>query len=136
MARILAIDYGAKRCGLAVTDYLKISINPLKVLEPEKLVEFLQDYVKKENVDTLIIGWPTHADGKETYLVKEIKKFLSTFAQLFPNIKIEKVDESFSSSEAKQLIWDSGVRKKKRMEKSLVDQVSAILLIKRYLDSL
>mgnify|MGYP003869214341 CR=1 FL=1 len=136
MGRILGVDYGAKRCGIAVTDTLKISINPLTVKKPEELLEFLQGYIDTSEVEELVIGWPTHADGRETYLSSEIQKFLSNFTRLYPAITIVKVDEAFSSSDARQLIWDSGAKKKKRRSKSLVDQMSAIVLIKRYLDSL
>ena len=136
MGRILGIDYGAKRCGIAVTDPLQISINPLKVVEPENMLTFLETYLKSEVVETLAIGWPTHSDGKETYLTKQITTFLSNFAKLFPNIRIVKVDESFTSSEAKTLIFNSGAKKKKRKEKSLVDQISAVLIIKRYLEDI
>ncbi len=119
-----------------MTDILRISINPLKVLPPENLLDFLKNYIESEPVEQVVIGWPTHKDGVETYLVKEIKKFLSSFAEIFPEIEIVKVDESFSSREARQLIWESGAGKKKRREKSLVDQMSAVLLIKRHLDSI
>lgn len=136
MARILGLDYGAKRCGIAVTDILQISINPLAVTPPDELLEFLKNYLESEDVSILVVGWPTHKDGQESYLVKEIKKFLSKFAKLFPEIEIVKIDESYSSFDARALIWNSGVKKKKRREKSLVDQVSAIVLIKRYLDSI
>ncbi len=136
MGRILGIDYGAKRCGIAVTDPLQISINPLKVIEPAELLTFLGEYIKTEGVDVLAIGWPTHTDGTETYLTKEIIIFLGKFAKLFPSVGIVKVDESFTSSEAKTLIFQSGAKKKKRREKSLVDQISAVLIIKRYLEDI
>lgn len=134
MGRIIGIDYGAKRCGIAATDVLHISINPLTVIPPDELIPYLTKYLKNEEVSCLAIGWPTHADGKETYLTEKIKTFLIKFAQLFPLIEIVKVDESFSSSEAKSIIFESGTKKKKRRDKALVDQVSAVLIIKRYLD--
>ena len=136
MGRILGIDYGKKRCGVAITDILKISINPLKVVAPELLLDFVKSYIDKEAVEKLVIGWPRHKDGVETYLTEDIRKFLSNFAKMFPEMEIIKVDEAFSSREAKELIWQSGAKKKKRREKSLVDQMSAVLLIKRYLDSI
>lgn len=136
MGRVLGIDYGAKRCGIAVTDPLRISINPLKVLPPQDLLPYLQSYLESEQVDVLSVGWPTHADGNETHLSKEISTFLVNFAKLYPTIRIVKVDESYTSSEAKAIIFHSGARKKKRKEKALVDQVSAVLIIKRYLEDL
>lgn len=136
MPRVIGVDYGAKRCGIAVTDVLKISTNPLCVLPPDEVLDFLKDYIEKESVEVLAIGWPRHSDGNETYLTKQIRTFLSKFAKLFPEIAIEKVDESFSSSEAKSLIYNSGAKKKKRRDKALVDQMSAILILKRYLETL
>ncbi|GLR16660.1 Holliday junction resolvase RuvX [Portibacter lacus] len=136
MGRVIGIDYGAKRCGIAATDILKISINPITVIPPDELIPFLSKYLSVEQVDCLAIGWPTHSDGKETYLTEKIKTFLIKFAKLFPEIEISKVDESFSSSEAKSIIFESGTKKKKRRSKELVDQVSAVLIIKRYLDQL
>jgi len=136
LSRILSVDYGAKRCGIAVTDVLKISINPLSVVPPGELLDYISKYMKSEEVETLAIGWPRHSDGNETYLTKQITTFLSKFAKLFPNVKIEKVDESFSSIEAKSLIFQSGAKKKKRREKALVDQISAVLILKRYLEGL
>lgn len=136
MARILGIDYGAKRCGIAVTDFLKISINPLNNISPDELLPFLKDYLTVEQVETLAIGWPTHRDGKATYLTDQITTFLTTFAQLYPDIDIVKVDESFSSTEAKEIIRSSGVKKKKRRSKELIDTVSAVIIIKRYLEGI
>ncbi len=136
MGRLLSIDYGNKRCGIAVTDSLQISINPLAVVSPESLINFLNTYLATEEVELLIIGWPTHKNGVETYLTDKIKTFLITFAKLFPAITIVKVDESFSSTEAKDIIFNAGTKKKKRRDKALVDQVSAVVLIKRYLEGI
>lgn len=134
MSRIIGIDYGIKRCGVAVTDILEISINPLKVIPPEELLTFLKHYISTEEVSTMVIGWPTHKDGEPTYLVKEITAFIRDFQKSFPLIQVVKIDESFSSLEARSMIFESGVSKKKRREKALVDQVSAVIIIKRYLE--
>ena len=134
MSRLIGVDYGNARCGIAVTDTLQISINPLGIVAPVDLIDFLKKYLEEEEVSTLIIGWPRHKDGKETYLVDKIKTFLISFAEIFPDIAIAKVDESFSSVEARSIIHQSGVKKKKKKNKGLVDQISAVLLIKRYLD--
>ena len=136
MGRLIGIDYGRKRCGIAITDPLKISINPFPALEPSELLGFLKDYISREEVEKLLIGWPTHKDGTETYLVKEISDFLSKFAKLFPEISIIKVDESFSSAEARQLVFQSNLKKKKRKDKTLIDQLSAVIIVKRYLEDL
>lgn len=134
MSRLLGVDYGNARCGVAVTDTLQISINPLGIVAPADLLDFLKKYIADEEVSTLIIGWPKHKDGKETYLVDKIKTFLISFAEIFPDINIERIDESFSSIEARSIIYQSGVKKKKKRNKGLVDQISAVLIIKRYLD--
>ena len=134
MSRLLGVDYGNARCGVAVTDTLQISINPLGIVAPADLLDFLKKYIADEEVSTLIIGWPKHKDGKETYLVDKIKTFLISFAEIFPDINIERIDESFSSIEARSIIYQSGVKKKKKRNKGLVDQIGAVLIIKRYLD--
>lgn len=136
MGRLLSVDYGAKRCGIAVTDILKISINPIATVESAALTDYLKEYIAVEEVEKLLIGWPRHKDGNPTHLTPKITVFLATFAKLFPQIEIVKIDESYSSSEAKQIIYDSGAKKKKRRDKALVDQISAVIIIKRYLDSL
>lgn len=136
MGRLLAIDYGLKRCGIAVTDILKLSMNPLDVLHPDLLLDYIKVYIEDQDVEKLLIGWPRHQDGKETYLVSSINDFLLSFAKLFPNIEIVKVDESFSSSEARELIYRSDAKKKKRRNKALIDQMSAIIIIKRYLEGI
>lgn len=136
MARLLGLDYGRKRCGVAVTDILQLSINPITTVNTDQLITFCKKYLAEEDVEKLLIGWPTHSDGRETYLVKEIKSFLITFAKLFPDIEIIKVDESFTSFEAKQIIFQSGTKKKKRRDKSLIDKVSAVIIIKRYLEAI
>ena len=136
MGRLLGIDFGRKRCGIAVTDVLQISINPLTTLHPDKLIAYLSEYISNEDVEKLIIGWPSHSDGKETYLTDEIKSFLLTFAKLYPLIEIVKVDEAFTSVEAKKVIFQSGAKKQKRRDKELIDRISAVLLIKRFQERL
>ncbi len=136
MGRLLAVDYGGKRCGIAVTDSLQISINPLDTVHPDALINRIKGYLESEAIEKLLIGWPSHKDGRQTYLADQINSFLTTFAKLYPDIEIVKVDESFTSFEAKNLIFASGAKKKKRRDKALLDRMSAVIIIKRYLDHL
>ncbi len=135
MSRILAIDYGMKRCGLAVTDPLQLSINPLPTTSNKELLNYVLTYLQNEEVSTIAIGDPKHKDGNPTYLKKYIDKFVKLLEEQHKKeLCICFVDESYSSSEAKELILEMGIKKSKRRDKSLVDQVSAMLILKRYLN--
>lgn len=134
MGRILAIDYGNKRTGIAVTDVLKLSINGLPTVLTTDLLDFLNNYVNDENVETIVIGWPTHTDGNPTYLTKDIEVLESQIRKLDSTIELNRVDESYSSMEATKLILDHGVKKSKRRDKALTDKVSAMIILKRYLN--
>lgn len=136
MGRVIAIDYGKKRTGIAVTDILKLSINGLPTLDTPDLLEFLKQYLSDENVETIVIGWPTHTDGKPTYLTKDIERLEVQIQKLAPSVELRRVDESYSSMEASKLILDHGVKKSKRRDKALVDKVSAMIILKRFLNSL
>lgn len=133
MARILSIDYGIKRCGIAVTDPFQIIVTGLDTVETAKLIEFLENYLKAENVEKLVIGLPVHKDGNFTYLKIDIDKFVVKFKNLYPKIIVDFGDEQFSSIHARQIIFDSGVKKQKRKDKALVDKISAVVILQRYL---
>lgn len=133
MTRILGIDYGKKRCGLATTDPLQIIVTAVATIATEDIVDYLSNYCKREDVELIVIGRPQHKDGTDTYLVPEIEKFIKIFQKSFPTIPFEFADESFTSIEAKEIILMSGVKKSKRRDKSLVDRVSAVLILQRYL---
>ena len=133
MARILAIDYGTKRTGIAVTDPLQIAANPCDTLETKDLKEFLLDYLVNEETETIVIGQSLHRDGSEMYFKKDIEKLIQFLNKEFPKIKIERQDESFTSVEAKELLLKSGVSKKKRRQKGNIDKISAVLILQRYL---
>ena len=135
MARILSIDYGKKRTGLAVTDPLQIIANGLATVETEQLIWYLKQYFAKEEVEKVIIGYPLGLDGKETDITKKVEKFYSQFQKLFPAIPAQLMDERFTSKMASQAIIDSGLKKKDRQNKALVDEVSAIILLQGYLSS-
>lgn len=133
MARILGIDYGGKRTGIAVTDSMQIIVSALTTVETKDLITFLSDYTAKEKVEKIVVGLPTHKDGNYTYLKKDIDLFTSNFTKIRPEIEIDFYDESFTSAEAKSIIFQSGIKKKKRQDKSLVDKVSAVLILQKYL---
>jgi len=136
MSRILAIDYGKQRSGVAVSDSLRISTNPLIGIETSKLKEYIFTYENLFEVSDIIIGLPTHADGTETDLGQEIKKLKADFENEIPQIKIRLVDESFSSKQAKSLMHQSGIKKSRRKDKKLIDKMSAVIILRDYLESL
>lgn len=133
MARIVCIDYGSKRCGIAATDPFQIIVTAVGTVETKNLLQFLDDYFKKENVEKLVIGLPMHKDGNFTNLKPEIDAFVNLFKQKFEAIGVDFADEQFSSVHAKQIIIDIGIKKEKRKDKALVDKISAVVILQRYL---
>lgn len=134
MARILSIDFGLKRCGLAATDPMQIIVSGLETVPSETLLDWLANYLSNEQVEKIVIGHPTHADGSDTYLVDNINILKKEIRKIAPEMEIDMQDESFTSSMAKSLILQSGVKKKKRRDKSLVDKMSAVIILQRYLN--
>ena len=130
----MAIDYGMKRTGIAVTDPLQIIATGLDTLATEVLFEFLGDYFAQEQVESIVIGEPRHMDGNPTYLTPKVHEFAAKIKIEYPDKKIIFVDESFTSSDAKDIIMKSGAKKKKRRDKGLVDKISAVLILQRYLE--
>ncbi|MDO4214322.1 MAG: Holliday junction resolvase RuvX [Bacteroidales bacterium] len=135
MGRILAIDYGAKRTGLAVTDPLQIIANGLTTVETAKLVPFLQDYLQKEQVERIIVGLPKQMNGQESDNMKNIVPFVNRMKKLYPNLPIEYHDERFTSVLAHRVMLDSGIGKKARQNKALVDEISATIILQSYMES-
>ncbi len=135
MPRILSIDYGQKRTGLAVTDPLQIIANGLDTVPTTDLQEWLFRYIATETVVEVVIGYPKHTDGTPTALVPAIEKLKETLVKQFPELLVSYVDESFTSYEARQIILKSGARRKKRRDKGLVDKISAVLILQNYLES-
>ncbi len=133
MARILAIDYGEKRTGLAVTDELQIIASALATIESIKIIDYLKDYFSKEDVSKVIIGDPKQMNGEPSESAAIVEKFIAKFSQTFPDMKIVRVDERFTSKMAFQSMIDSGLSKKKRQDKSLVDQIAATIMLRDYL---
>ncbi|AXP81907.1 Putative Holliday junction resolvase [Mariniflexile rhizosphaerae] len=135
MARILAIDYGMKRTGLAVTDALQIIASGLTTVNTNELLSFLKDYISKEPVELFIVGEPKQMDNTASESETLIAPFLKKLEQQFPNIPIQRIDERFTSKMAFQTMIDSGLKKNQRKNKALVDEISATLILQSYLYS-
>lgn len=133
MARILAIDFGTKRTGIAVTDALQIIASGLTTVPTKELLVFLKDYVSKEDVELFLVGEPKQMDNTASESEAYILPFLSKLEKQFPNIPIKRVDERFTSKMAFQTMIDSGLKKNQRKNKALVDEISATLILQSYL---
>lgn len=133
MPRILAIDYGIKRTGIAVTDELQIIASGLTTIASETVISFLKEYFSKENVIKILIGEPKQMNGKPSESTEIIEAFVSKFKAEFPEIQVERVDERFTSKIAFQTMLDSGLKKKQRQNKALVDEIAATILLQDYL---
>lgn len=133
MGRILAIDYGTKRTGIAITDELRLIASGLTTVETYKLMPFLQKYILEENVDLILVGEPTQKDGSPSDVEIHIKKFLEFFAKSFPQKEVIRVDERYTSKMAFQTMIDSGLKKKQRRNKELLDEISATIILQNYL---
>jgi len=133
MPRILGIDYGMKKCGIAVTDSLQIIVSPLETIATSNLLSYIDIYIKSENVEMIVMGEPKHKDGTATYLREHIDIFIKKILKLHPNLEFDFQDERMTSIEAKNIILQSGIRKSKRRDKELIDKVSAVLILQRYL---
>ena len=136
MGRILAIDYGRKRVGLAVTDEFQIIANALTTVSANELFAYLHDYISKEKVDCIVIGEPKQMNYEPSESTKYIEPFIRKLKIEFPNIKIERHDERFTSKMAQQTIIDAGLKKKDRQNKSLLDSVSATIILQSYMNSI
>ena len=136
MGRILAIDYGTKRTGIAVTDAMQIIASGLTTVNTSELITFLKTYTAKEQVDKIVVGLPKQMDNTESESEVHIKKFLVKLGKEIPCISVDRVDERFTSKMAFQTMIDSGLSKKKRRNKALVDEISATLILQSYMASL
>ncbi|MBO6212016.1 MULTISPECIES: Holliday junction resolvase RuvX [Algoriella] len=133
MSRILALDYGGKRTGIAVTDQLQIIASPLDTVETSKLMDFLKQYIAKENVSDLVVGLSVRFSGELNEIENQILPFLKKFENEFPTIKIHRENEMFTSKMASQAMFEGGMKKKKRQEKGMVDKVSAVIILQSFL---
>lgn len=136
MARILSIDYGAKRTGLAVTDPLQIIATGLTTVETPKLIPFLKDYFSKESVELILMGEPKNWDDSDTHATPLVKKAVDRLKKEFPAIPIKMVDERFTSKLASQAMIEMGLKKKQRQNKALVDEIAATIMLQEYLRSI
>lgn len=135
MGRILAIDYGQKRVGLAVTDSLQISANGLTTLGVHEVMNFLKEYLSKETVDKFVVGYPKQMNGQESDSIQYIRPFVSKLKQNFPAIEVVMVDERFTSVLAHKTMLEAGLKKKDRQNKEIVDKVAAVIILQTYMES-
>jgi putative holliday junction resolvase len=135
MGRIIGIDYGTKRIGLAVTDPLQIFASPLDTVKPEEFYNFIEDYLKNEVIDAFIIGYPVQMNNKPSESVNQINPFIKKLRKTFPGKKIHLVDERFTSQMAFRTMIDGGVKRSARRNKSLVDKISASIILQSFLDN-
>lgn len=135
MGRLLGIDYGTKRTGLAVTDELQIIASGLKTVATSELISFLSDYVKNEKVEKIVVGLPKQLNNTASQSEIHIQTFLRKLNKALPHIPVERIDERFTSKMAFQTMIDSGLKKKQRQNKALIDEISATLILQSYLAS-
>ena len=135
MGRILAIDYGTKRTGIAVTDPLRIVPGALRTVATHELAAFLADYMGREPVDIIVVGYPTNMNGEESASMKQIRPFVEKLKKQYPDKQVVMFDERFTSVIAQRVILDSGIGKMARRNKALVDEISATIILQSYMDS-
>ena len=136
MGRILAIDFGRKRTGLAVTDPLRITANPLITIPTHTLEAWLTDYFAKEQVDEVVIGHPYQMNGEDSESMQYIQPFINRFRKVFPNMPLKEYDERFTSVIAHQAMIAGGMKKNQRQDKAVVDKIAACIILEGYLDSI
>lgn len=135
MGRILAIDYGQKRTGLAVTDPLQIIANGLTTVQTAQLESFVIDYVNREGVERIVVGLPRQNSGEYSENMRRITPFVNRLKKVLPNVPVEMVDERFTSVLAHRAMLDAGLKKKDRQNKALVDEISACIILQTYMES-
>lgn len=135
MGRIMAIDYGRKRTGLAVTDILQIIANGLTTVPTNELLKFITEYIKKETVELFIIGAPKQMNNEPSENMARVTEFVGRLKKAIPTIPIQYVDERFTSVLAHRTMLEAGLKKKKRQDKALVDEISAVIILQSYLES-
>ena len=135
MSRILAIDYGRKRTGIAVTDPMQIIANGLTTVPTHELMDFLLKYVAQEKVERIVVGHPKQMNNEDSENMKYIKLFVAQLKKKLPDMLVELVDERFTSVLAHQAMLDGGLKKKARQDKALVDEISATIILQSYLES-
>jgi putative holliday junction resolvase len=136
MARILAIDYGLKRTGLAVTDPLKIIATALDTIESARIFTFLDAYFKKEAVELILIGEPKNLDDSDTHASADVRRIIQKLGEKFPSIPVQTIDERYTSKMASRALHEMGLKRNKRREKGIIDQVAATMMLQEYLANL
>lgn len=134
MSKILAIDYGKVRTGLAETDPLQIIASALDTVLTKNLMEYLSKYLTQEEVNDIVIGLPMRAHGVPGEIEEDIQKFIQNFSKKYPDIQIHREDESYTSIRASEAIFAAGTKKKKRRDKTLIDRVSATLILQQFME--
>lgn len=132
----MALDYGSKRTGIAVTDDLQLIASGLTTISTSELMDFLKKYLSEENVELLLLGEPIQKDGTPSEIESQIQKFIIKFKKEFPDLPIRRVDERYTSKMAFQTMIDSGLKKKQRRNKALLDEISATIILQEYLYNL
>ena len=135
MGRILAIDYGNKRVGLAATDTLQLIANPLETVHAKDVLVYLQTYLQREPVDAFVVGMPSRLSGEPTDATQHVVGFVRQLQKAFPAVPVHTLDERFTSRMAKQAMLAGGLKKKARQDKGTVDRVSAAIILQSYLES-
>lgn len=135
LARILSIDYGKRRTGIAVTDPLQIIANGLVTVSTSQLFDFLKSYVDKEDVEMIVVGKPIQTNGQPSENLNRVEQFVNRWKKAFPDIPVQYVDERYTSVLAHQAMLEGGLRKKARQDKALVDEISATIILQSYLES-
>jgi putative Holliday junction resolvase len=133
LPRILCIDYGLKRTGIAVTDPFQIIATGLTTVESKQLIPFLKDYFAKEPVELILIGWPTNWDDSPTHATALVEKCIKELKKQFPQMPLKKVDERYTSKMAKDAMLEMGLKKMERRNKALVDEIAATIMLQEYL---
>ncbi len=134
MGRIIAIDYGQKRVGLAVTDELQMIAGPLDTVHSKNILVFLTGYISRENVECIVVGEPRQMNNKKSESAVFVDPFVKLLIKTFPGLRIERIDERFTSKMASSAILAAGMKKKDRRDKALVDKVSAVIILQSYLE--
>jgi putative Holliday junction resolvase len=134
VGRILAIDYGVKRCGIAVTDPLQIIAGGLATVETVRIMDFLTSYATREIIDAIVVGYPLNLDGSATHATPLVERFCSKVQKALPGIAIHREDERFTSKMATQAMLEGGLKKMARRDKAMVDKTSAVIILQSYME--
>ncbi len=135
MARIISLDIGKKRTGIAVSDPLQIIATALETVDSNELIGYLKKYIAREPVEKILVGYPLNFDNTPTHATPLVDKFIIKFANVFPQMPVEKIDERMTSKMASQAISGMGLKKKDREKKELIDTVSAVMMLQEYLQT-